>query len=209
MLVYNTDKLTKDQLPTSVMDLADPKWSGKLALAPGETDFQPIVTSIVKAKGEAAALTWLEAVKKNGSSHDYPDNETIVSKVNSGDIEIGLINNYYWHRLKAQLGANKMHSALATFAPQDPGYIINVSGVGILKSSKHLASAQKFVAFLVSAKGQQVMANGDSFEYPLAPGMAPADNQPPLASLQPAPMSMSDLGNGQTAVKLLQEAQLL
>jgi iron(III) transport system substrate-binding protein len=210
MLVYNTDSLPKDQLPTSIMDLADPKWSGKLALAPGETDFQPIVTSIVKAKGEAAALTWLKAVKANGSSHDYPDNETIVAKVNSGDIQIGLINNYYWYRLQAQLGgADKMHSALATFAPQDPGYIVNVSGAGIIKASKHQADAQKFLAFLASTKGQQTMASSDSFEYPVIAGVTPADNQAPLASLQPYPMTISDLGNGAEALKLLQEAQML
>ncbi len=208
MLVYNTDQLTKDQLPTSIMDLADPKWNGKLALAPGETDFQPLVTAITKDKGEAAALAWLKAVKTNGASHDYPDNETIVAKVNSGDIQIGVINNYYWYRLKAQLGTT-MHSALATFAPQDPGYIVDVSGAGILKSSKHQADAQKFLAFLASAKGQQVMADGDSFEYPIAAGVSPADNQPPLSSLQPYPMTMGDLGNGAAALKLLQEAQML
>ena len=209
MLVYNTDALTKAALPTSIMDLADPKWNGKLALAPGETDFQPIVTAIVKDKGQAAALAWLKGVKKNGSSHDYPDNETIVAKVNSGAIQIGLINNYYWYRLKAQLGADKMHSAVTTFAPLDPGYIVNVSGAGVIKSSRHQASAQKFLAFITSAKGQDVMATSDSFEYPVVAGVQPADNQPPLTSFQPYPMTMSDLGNGAAAVKLLQEAQLL
>ena len=210
MLVYNTKNLTKAQLPTSVMDLADPRWKGKLAVAPGETDFQPIVTSIVKDKGEAAAKAWLKGVKANGASHDYPDNETIVAKVNSGAVDLALINNYYWYRLQAQLGGpSKMQSALATFAPMDPGYIVDVSGAGIIKSSKHQASAQRFLAFMDSAQGQRVMADGDSFEYPIALGVAPADNQPPLSSLQPYPMTMGDLGNGAEAVKLLQEAQML
>ena len=102
-----------------------------------------------------------------------------------------------------------MHSALATFAPMDPGYIVNVSGAGIIKSSKHQADAQKFLAFLASAKGQQTMADSDSFEYPIAAGASPADNQTPLAALQPYPMTISDLGNGAEAVKLLQEAQML
>ena len=38
--------ISQSQLPTSVMQLADPKYKGKLALAAGETDFQPIVTSV-------------------------------------------------------------------------------------------------------------------------------------------------------------------
>ena len=40
--------ITKSQLPTSVMQLADPKYQGKLGIAPGETDFQPIVTSVMR-----------------------------------------------------------------------------------------------------------------------------------------------------------------
>ena len=43
---YNTNLLTPSQLPTSVMDLAEPQWKGKIGIAGSETDFQPIVTSI-------------------------------------------------------------------------------------------------------------------------------------------------------------------
>ena len=40
------------QLPTSVLGLADPKWKGKIELAPAETDFWPIVTSIARRQGQ-------------------------------------------------------------------------------------------------------------------------------------------------------------
>src|ERR1700730_4321304 len=59
VLIYNPSLITASQLPTSVMQLADPKYSGKLAFAAGETDFQPIVTSVLKTYGQAAALRWL------------------------------------------------------------------------------------------------------------------------------------------------------
>ena len=49
VLIYNPSLISKSQLPTSVMQLADPKYKGKLALAAGETDFQPIVTSVLRA----------------------------------------------------------------------------------------------------------------------------------------------------------------
>ena len=39
--------------------------------------------------GEAAALQWLEAVKANAGSHSYPDNETLTSQVNSGQVALG------------------------------------------------------------------------------------------------------------------------
>jgi iron(III) transport system substrate-binding protein len=209
VLVYNTDEITPAQLPKSIMDLANPKWQGKISFAPGETDFQPIVTSVAKTAGDQGALTWLAGMKANLKGHDYPDNETIVAKVNSGDVEMGLINTYYWYRLRASLNGAPMHSALAEFAPQDPGYLINVSGAGILKSNKHPAAAQKFLAFLTSANGQKVMAASDSFEYPIGSGVVATEGQRPLDTLQPAPMTIADLGNGQHAVQLLQQAQLL
>src|ERR1700677_4018770 len=63
VIVYNTSLIKANQLPTSIMDLAQPKWKGKIALAGSETDFQPIVTSVARTYGDAAALTWLEALK--------------------------------------------------------------------------------------------------------------------------------------------------
>src|SRR5208282_3789821 len=96
--------IAKSQLPTSVMQLADPKYTGKLALAAGETDFQPIVTSVLKTYGQAAALSWLEGVKSNTASHIVPDNETITDQVNRGQVAFGVINEYYWYRLQAEIG---------------------------------------------------------------------------------------------------------
>jgi iron(III) transport system substrate-binding protein len=208
-LVYNTSALKPSQLPSSVMDLASPQWAGKLGIAPGETDFQPIITSIADKYGSTAALAWLKAIKSNAGSHVYQDNETLTSEVNSGQVEIGLINHYYWYRLRAGLGAGAPHSALHFFAAGDPGYVLNVSGAGILASSTRQASAQKFLGFLVSAAGQRIIAQSDSFEYPLRPGVAASPELPPLSSLHPDPAdTIAKLGDGSTALQLLQQAQL-
>src|ERR1700728_444295 len=50
VLVYNPSLIKPSDLPTSVLQLADSRNQGMLALAPGETDFQPIVTSVLKAE---------------------------------------------------------------------------------------------------------------------------------------------------------------
>lgn len=208
VVVYNTNQLRADQVPTSIMDLANPKWKGKLALAQGETDFQPIVTSIVKTYGKQAALTWLKAVKANAGSNIYPDNETLVDQVNKGQAEIGVLNSYYWYRLQDQLGSAGMHSAISYFAPGDAGYVVDVSGAAVLNTSKNKPAAQKFLAFLVSPRGQEIIAHDNSWEYPLGSGVTTARQQKPFDSLQPAPLTISQLGDGATAVALLQEVQL-
>jgi iron(III) transport system substrate-binding protein len=208
-LVYNTDKLKPSQLPKSVLDLAKPAWKGKVALSPGESDFQPIVTAVVARYGKARAVKWLEGVKSNASGHIYPDNESLVAQVNSGQVELGVINNYYWFRLRDELGKSKIHSAEHFFAPRDPGYVIDVSGAAVLASSSHQAEAQKFVAFLVSKAGQKVLAGDETYEYPLGSGVVTTKLPVPFAALKPDPITVTQLGDGQLAISLLRAASLL
>jgi iron(III) transport system substrate-binding protein len=213
VLIYNPSLIAKSQLPTSVTQLADPKYQGKLAFAAGETDFQPIVTSVLKTYGQAAALRWLNGMKSNAASHLLPNNETLVNDVNRGQVAFGLINEYYWYRLRAEIGASAMHSQVAYFAPRDPGYVIDVSGAAVLKSSKHQAAAQKFLAFLVSEQGQDIIGraqgNEQSYEYPLGNGVTTSAPETPFSQLQPNPITIADLGDGSAAIALLRQAGLL
>lgn len=209
VMVYNTKLLSPTDLPRSVMDLADPKWSGRIAFSGSETDFQPIVTSIARAYGEHAALTWLNALKANAGGHDYPNNETVTSAVNNGQVALGIIDQYYWYRERAQVGSAAMHSAIGYFAPDDVGYVLDVSGAGVLRTSTHQKAAQRFLAFLTSTQGQEIIAHGDSFEYPIASGVSTAQPETSLGHLRPNGITIAELGSGAEAIKLLQEAQLL
>jgi iron(III) transport system substrate-binding protein len=209
VLIYNPALIKASQLPTSVVQLADPRYRGKLAFAAGETDFQPIVTSMLRTYGQARTLSWLEGIKSNTAAHIVPDNETITSGVNRGLVAFGVVNQYYWYRLKAEIGAANIHSKLAYFAPHDPGYVIDVSGAAVLKSSKHQAAAQRFLAFLVSEKGQEIIARSQSYEYPLRPGVTTAAQETPFDQLQPNSVTIEQLGDGSQAIALLQKAGLL
>ena len=209
VLVYNTNDLKPSQLPRSVLDLAKPKWKGKLAISPTETDFQPIVTAVAARYGKAQAVAWLRAIRSNASDHIYPDNETLVAQVNAGQAELGVINHYYWYRLRDELGKSKLRSAEALFAPGDPGFVIDVSGAGILASSSHQSEDQQFLAFLVSKQAEEIIAHDESYEYPLGSGVVSAKPLIPFSKLRPDPISVAKLGNGQLAISLLREASLL
>ena len=212
VLIYNPSLISASQLPTRLSQLAEPRYKGKLALAPQETDFQPIVTSYLRAYGRSATLSWLKAVDVNAASHIYQDNETIANEVNRSAVAFGIVNQYYWYRLRAEIGTANIHSKITHFAPGDPGYVIDVSGAAVLKSSTHQAAAQKFLAFLVSKQGQSIIANPSksiSFEYPIASGVATLAPETPFSQLQPYPMTIGDLGTGATAIALMREAGLL
>jgi iron(III) transport system substrate-binding protein len=208
VLVYNPKLISKSQLPTTALGMANPKYKGKLGIAPGETDFQPVVTSVIKAYGAARATTWLQGLKSNGSAHSYPDNETLVDEVNRGGVAFGLLNQYYWYRLGSEVGTSNVHSKIAFLAPHDPGYVLDVSGAGILKSSKHQAADQKFLAYLTSKAGQTILAHSISWEYPIASGVTRTDEKP-FNQLQPNPITIAQLGDGAQAVTLLQKVGLL
>jgi iron(III) transport system substrate-binding protein len=210
VLVYNTDRLQPSQLPKSILDLADPQWKGKIELAPAETDFWPLVSSVERAEGRDATLRWLRAIKSNAGSNDnVPDNETITNDVAKGTTDLAVINHYYFYRLRDEAGGHGFNAAIAYFSPRDPGYVEDVSGAGVLASSKHQAAAQKFVAFLTSEAGQSQLAHSESWEYPVRAGVAAQPALKPLAQLQPNGFTPADLGTGLDAKELLQAAGLL
>jgi iron(III) transport system substrate-binding protein len=209
VLIYNPALISKSQLPTSVLQLADPRYSGLLAFAAGETDFQPIVTSVDRTYGQAATLKWLEGIKANAGSHIYPDNETIADEVNRGAVAFGVVNQYYWYRMRAEIGDSNVKAQITYFAPQDPGYVLDISPAAVLKSSTHQAAAQKFLAFINSKQGQEIIAHSISFEYPIASGGTTAQPETPFDQLQPNAITIPELGDGATAIALLKQAGLL
>jgi iron(III) transport system substrate-binding protein len=209
-MIYNTKKFTPAQMPKSVMDLADPKWKGKLMLSPGETDFWPIVSSIARTKGKPAAAAWLKAIKANAGSNDnVADNEAVVADISKGAGDIALINHYYFYRLRDEAGSAKFDAAIQNFAPGDVGYVEDIAGAGIMKSSKNQAGAQKFLEFLTGEAGQKVLAASESFEYPIHPGVAANPKITPLDQLKPNAFTPAQLGTGLDAKNLLQDAGLL
>ncbi|MGH7211999.1 MAG: extracellular solute-binding protein, partial [Acetobacteraceae bacterium] len=208
VLAFNPSKITGDQLPASLLDLAKPEWKGKIAIAPTDADFLPLIDAVVALKGRAAALDWLKGLKANAQIFD--DDEGVIAAVDRGSVATGIINNYYWARLRTEVGADKIHSQIHHFANGDVGGLINVSGAGVLRSSKNQQAAQRFLAFLVSTPVQRMLGASDvDFEYPLAQGAPPNPLLKPMDQLQPPDIGMQQLGDDQEAAKLLREAGLI
>lgn len=209
VMVYNPSLIKKSHLPTSVLQLAQPRFRGLVGLAPSETDFQPIITAVLQREGRATTVSWLEGLKSNAGGHIYASNEALTLAVNRGAVAVGVINQYYWYRLAGAIGSSSVHSTTAFFAAHDPGYVIDISGAAVLRSSRHRGAAQAFVRFLDSRTAQLIIARSQSYEYPVVSGVAPNHRLTPFSSLAPDPLSVRQLGTGQRAVALLREVQLL
>jgi iron(III) transport system substrate-binding protein len=208
VLAYNTTKVQASQLPQSLFELAKPQWKGKVGIAPSDADFLPLVDAVLAMKGEAATLEWLKGLKTNAQIFD--DDEGVVAAVNRGAVATGIINNYYWDRLHAEIGDAKTRSAVAHFADGDVGALVNVSGAAAMKSAHNPDGAQKFLAYLVSERAQKLMAQDHiSFEYPLHPGIASDPINKPFDQLKPPALTIQQLGDDSQAGKLLRAAGLL
>jgi len=206
VFAYNKDKLKEDQLPKSMLDLADPDWKGRWAASPSGADFQAIVSALLELKGEQATADWLKAMKENSTA--YRGNGTVMKAVNAGEIDGGIIYHYYWFGDQAKTGENSDHVALHYFRNQDPGAFVSLSGGGVLASSKHPKEAQAFLKWIAGKGGQDVLKNGTSYEYAVGVG---ADSNPklvPLADLD-APKVEPSMLNSKKVTDLMTAAGLL
>jgi iron(III) transport system substrate-binding protein len=208
VLAFNKGMIQENSLPASLLDLAKPEWKGKIAIAPTDADFLPLVGAVIALKGHPAALEWLKGLHDNATLFD--DDEGVVAAVDRGAVATGIINSYYWARLRMEKGADKMQSAIHHFAGGDVGGLMNVSGAAVLKSSRNQAAAQKFLAFLVSKPAQDMISKLDiTFEYPLAAGVAANPILKPMGELQPPSLTIKQIGDDREAAQLLREAGLI
>ena len=207
VMVYNTDKVSKDELPTSLTDLADPEWKGRISFSPTGADFQAIVAGYLAIEGEDATKEWLEGLKANGTVYD--GNDVVLESVNSGQTDAGIIYHYYWYRDQEESGQNSDNTQLHFFKNQDPGAFLSLSGAGVLANGDHNADAQKFVEYLTSVEGQQAIADSYALEYPLNHEVdLDRAGVPPLSSLEPPDVTVSEL-DSQKVVQLMTEVGFL
>ena len=206
VLVYNPDLISEDELPASLLDLAEPEWKGRWGAAPAKADFQAIVSAVLATQGEDGAREWLEGMAENAV--EYRNNIVTMKAVNAGEVPVGIIYHYYWYRDQDAAAEDSSNTALHYFGNQDPGAFVSVSGGGVLENAPHADEAQQFLAFLAGAQGQAILGEGYSFEYPVASGVSAKTELPALAELDAPVIDPSTL-NGPAVIELMTEAGLL
>ena len=206
VFVYNPAKLSEQQLPKSLMDLAKPEWKGRWAASPSGADFQAIVSAMLALKGEKATLEWLKAMKANFVA--YKGNSTVMKAVNAGQIDGGVIYHYYRFVDQSKTGENSKNTQLYYFKHQDPGAFVSLSGGGVLASSKHKAQAQAFIKYITGKEGQESLRTTNAFEYAVGVNAASNPKLVPLKDLDAPKVEPSTL-NSKKVIELMTQAGLL
>lgn len=205
VLVFNPT-LAPDP-PDTIDGLLTPEWRGKIGFAPSNASWQAFVTGLRVVRGDPAAEQWLRAFKAQ-EPRPYENNVALRDAIDGGQVPLGLSNHYYLYELIDAKGADAVPVRNLYMAPGDPGGLINVAGVGVLKSAPNPARAQRFAAYLVGTSAQEFFAN-ETDEYPLIAGVAAKDGMPPLADLKPPAVDLSKLDDLEATQEMLVKTGLL
>lgn len=207
VIAYHPNSAPEAENFTSVDEVLDPAYKGKVGFAPTNASFHSFVTALRVAKGENGAREWLTRFKQN-DPQAYERNGAVLGAVDSGEVSLGLINHYYWHELVAEKGAHAVTAKIRFLGADDPGALINVAGAGVLAASDAKVAATAVLAYLVSKPAQQYFAD-ETAEYPVVAGVSTTRHQlPDLAQLDGSSVDLAALDSLQATLAMLGEVGL-
>jgi len=172
IILYNKNVVPEKEAPTSVLQLTDPKWKGKLAIAgTRERTTLAWVSALVAEKGEEFTRNYIKNLMANGLKI-LSDNTEVWQGVGRGEFAIGLTNSPNYHLAKHN--AMPVGVVYPDQAADGFGTPINPNAVAIIRGAPHPEAARRFIDFLLSPNGQRILVTTD-YEIPLIPGIDPGE----------------------------------
>lgn len=163
-LAYNTEALSPDELPASVLDLpGQERLRGRVGWTPTYSSFQDFVTALRLTEGEEAAADWIRGMEALGAQA-YASNTPMLQALAAGEIDAALTNHYYI--LRQTESTSEVPLGTHFFAPGDAGNLALVTGAGVLETSDQPETAHRFLSFLLSDEAERYAAD-EVYEYPV------------------------------------------
>lgn len=178
-VVYNTETMAPEGLPTTLEEIGEARYRGRFGLAPANASFQAHMAAYRAIHGAEKLDELLTALAAN-EPQIYPKNTPIVEAAADGEIDFGLVNHYYLWRLKSERPDAPATNAF--LAGGGASNFLNLAGAGLLSDSE---GGRRLMDFLVSDEAQSYFAEG-TYEYPLAFGVEASVELPALEGLESA-----------------------
>ena len=167
ILIVNTNLVKEDERPTSIYDLADPKWKGKVGIArpiAGTTATHAAV--LFAALGEEKAQEFFQSLKAN-DIQILSGNKQVATACSTGQIAFGLTDTD-----DAIIEIDRAGPVAIIYPDQghdQRGTLFIPNTLAIIKGTPHPDAARKLVDFLLSRAVEEQLARGPSAQIPLNP----------------------------------------
>jgi len=166
VLLVNTELVSRDEFPTSVMDLADPRWQGKIGIAKplfGTTATHAAV--LFALWGEERAREFFAALKQNAEV--LSGNKQVAVAVGRGQLAWGLTDTD-----DAVIELDNGMPVEIVFPDQGPdglGTLFIPNTLCIIKGGPNAENARRLVDYLLSPTVEARLATGRSAQFPVNP----------------------------------------
>lgn len=202
-IVFSSDQF-KDNDFSTYEDLADPKWKGKLCLRTSKKVYnRSLIASMIDVYGFDKSKEVVSGWVSNLATEVFSNDTNALKAVSSGQCGITIVNTYYLARLLDDPEYNNLSLFWAN--QSDRGVHVNISGAGVVKTSKNKKNAVLFLEYLSSNKAQDFYASANK-EYPVLIGAKIDESIENWGSFSEHTINVSKLGSLQKeAVFLAQE----
>ena len=202
-IVFSSDQF-KDNDFSTYEDLADPKWKGKLCLRTSKKVYnRSLIASMIDAYGFDKSKEVVSGWISNLATEVFSNDTNALKAVSSGQCGVTIVNTYYLARLLDDPEYNNLSLFWAN--QSDRGVHVNISGAGVVKTSKNKKNAVLLLEYLSSNKAQDFYASANK-EYPVLIGAKIDESIENWGSFSEHTINVSKLGSLQKeAVFLAQE----
>ena len=202
-IVFSSDQF-KDNDFSTYEDLADPKWKGKLCLRTSKKVYnRSLIASMIDAYGFDKSKEVVSGWVSNLATEVFSNDTNALKAVSSGQCGVTIVNTYYLARLLDDPEYNNLSLFWAN--QSDRGVHVNISGAGVVKTSKNKKNAVLFLEYLSSNRAQDFYASANK-EYPVLIGAKIDESIENWGSFSEHTINVSKLGSLQKeAVFLAQE----
>ena len=155
---------------TTYEGLGDPRWKGKLCLRSGTSEYNvSFVADRLAKDGRAATEQMLRRWMANDPKIFGSDTD-VLEAIKDGDCDVGLTNSYYLGR---ELADDPDFPVAPVWADQNGrGTQVNLSGLGVVRSSDQKEKARELIDYLRRPSEQEVFVR-NNHEYSPVAGVKP------------------------------------
>lgn len=209
VLVYNKDKVKEDELST-YEDLVNEKWKGRILVRSSENIYnQSLLASFIEIDGEEKAKEWAKGIVDNMAQKPEGGDRDQAKAVVAGVGDVAIMNTYYFGQMLNSEDKEEVKVAeqLGVFFPnqETTGTHVNISGAGVIKTSKNKENAIKLLEFLTSEEAQGVFAEAN-YEYPVNESVEPSELLKSWGDFKEQDIPLSVLGdNNAKAIMIFNE----